>query len=58
MKKHLIAFLALLLPLASCGPTSETTSEYQPKNDLERIFQSLKSNNFTKKTNKYQVSAI
>ena len=47
MKKHLIAFLALLLPLPSCGPTSDPTSEYQPKNDLERIFQSLKSNNFT-----------
>ena len=47
MKKQLIAILALLLPLTSCGPTSEPTSEYQPKNELEEIFYSLKSNNFT-----------
>lgn len=44
MKNKLILALALLLPLASCTPT--TTPEYEPKTDLEKVFQKMKDNNF------------
>ena len=45
--KILVTF-ALLLFLTSCGPsTTPTESEYQPVNDLERVFQSMQKNNFT-----------